>query len=47
MATIAAVQAAFARNFPFRSHGPKIEEKAMRDYLKDLIKSDSPGRLIG
>lgn len=47
MATIATIQAAFARNFPFQKHGEKFADLDVRSSLKNLITSEGPGRLIG
>eukprot|EP00903_Cladosiphon_okamuranus_P012480 g11686.t1 len=47
MAAIAAIQAAFARNFPFQHHGEKFADLTARSSLKNLITSHGPGRLIG
>ena len=47
MAAIAAIQAAFARSFPFQKHGEKFADLNVRSSLKALITSEGPGRLIG
>lgn len=47
MATIAAIQAAFARSFPFQKHGERFADLNVRSSLKALITSEGPGRLIG
>lgn len=47
MAAIAAVQAGFARNFPFQKHGKMFSEAAVRSSLKELMTSEGPAKLIG